>query len=91
MKLYSVYCMMMYDCIPFSKQLRAVQGLADNACPLGRWVGPGGPDDLLHLGQDAGQVLVVLGNHGQVTHPLIWEEDGGKDGEEMRGRSLVSE
>ena len=32
-------------------------------------------------GQDAGQVLVVLGNHGQVPNPLIWEEGGVKDGE----------
>ena len=67
--------------IPFSEQFWAVQGLADDARALGRWVGPGGPDNLLHLGQDAGQVLVVLGNHGQVPNPLIWEEGGVKDGE----------
>ena len=77
--------------VPFSKQLRAVQGLADDACALGRWVGPGGPDNLHHLGQDAGQILIVLGNHGQVAHPLIWEKGGVKDGVETRGIGLVSE
>lgn len=57
--------------IPFSKELGAVERLADDACSLRRRVGPGCPDNLLHLGQDACQAVTVLGNHGQVANPLI--------------------
>lgn len=49
--------------IPLSKELWRIECLADDACSLRRWVGPGCPSNLLHLGQDAGQVLVVMGNH----------------------------
>lgn len=59
---------------PFSKELRAVERPADDACSLRRWVGPGRPDNLLHLGQDAAQILVVLGNHSQVSNSLIWQQ-----------------
>lgn len=57
--------------VPFCKELGAVEGLADDACSLRRRVGPSRPDNLLHLGQDAGQVLVVMGDDGQVANPLI--------------------
>lgn len=57
--------------VPLSKELGGVERLADDACSLRRWVGPSRPDDLLHLRQDAGQVLVVMGNHRQVPHSLI--------------------
>lgn len=57
--------------VPFSKELRRIECLADDACSLRRWVGPSCPNNLLHLGQDAGQVLVVMGNHSQVPNSLI--------------------
>lgn len=57
--------------LPLGEELGAVERLADDASSLGRRVGPGGPDDLLHLGKDAGQVVRVLGHHCQVAHPLI--------------------
>ena len=60
------------DSVPFGKELGAVEGLADDACSLRRRVGPSSPDNLLHLGQDAAQVLVVLSDDGQVANPLIW-------------------
>lgn len=59
------------DHLPLGEELGAVERLADDASSLGRRVGPGGPDDLLHLGKDAGQVVGVLGHHCQVAHPLI--------------------
>lgn len=63
------------DHLPLGEELGAVKRLADNASALGRRVGPGGPDDLLHLGQDAGQVVGVLGNHCEVAHPLVWQSE----------------
>lgn len=59
------------DHLPLGEELGAVERLADDASSLGRRVGPSGPDDLLHLGKDAGQVVGVLGHHCQVAHPLI--------------------
>lgn len=59
------------DRLPLGEELGAVERLADNASSLGRRVGPGGPDNLLHLGKDAGQVVGVLGHDCQVAHPLI--------------------
>ena len=61
--------------VPFSEELGAVQGLADDARSLRRGVGPGGPHDLLHLGQDAGQVLSVLSHDGEVSNSLICKGD----------------
>lgn len=63
------------DHLPFGEELGAVECLADDASSLGRRVGPGGPDDLLHLGKDAGQVFRVLGHHCQVAHSLIWQSE----------------
>lgn len=59
------------DDVPLGEELGAVERLADDARSLRRRVGPGRPDDLLHLGQDAGQVVGVLGDHGQVTDSLV--------------------
>lgn len=57
--------------VPFSKELGGGERPADDARSLRRRVGPSGPDYLLHLGQDAGKVLVVPGNHSQVSNSLI--------------------
>lgn len=56
---------------PFSKELGRIECLADDACSLRWWVGPSCPNNLLHLGQDAGQVFVVMGNHSQGPNSLI--------------------
>lgn len=56
---------------PFSKQLRRVQRDGDDPGPLGRRVGPRGPDNLLHLGQNPPQVVCVPSHNGQVPHALV--------------------
>lgn len=72
--------------VPFSEELGGVERPADDACSLRRRVGPSGPDDLLHLGQNAGQAVVVAGNHGQVPDPLIWAETRTRRSEGRRCR-----
>ena len=57
--------------VPLGEQLGGVERDGHDAGALGGGVRPGGAHDLLHLGQDTPQVVVVLGNHSQVAHSLV--------------------
>lgn len=58
--------------LPFTKKLRWGKSDGDNASSLRRWVGPGDPDNLLHLGENSFQVICIASHNGQVAHTLVW-------------------
>lgn len=59
-------------CWPFTEELRWVQSDGDNASSLRWWIGPSGPDNLLHLGHNSLQVVCIMSHNGEVAHTLIW-------------------
>lgn len=66
------YYQLYIRCWPFAEELRWIKSDGNDASPLRGWVGPRGPDNLLHLGQNSLQVLCITGHNGQVSHTFIW-------------------